>query len=105
MRKLSGIPWHPEQTVYRWVRIDGVIKTNMPDERIGVSSIESPTHGNVLWVPLDHGRTRIGFALTPRLSQKYGNDISQEDAVNEAIAAVKPFELKYEFVDWHTVYR
>lgn len=105
VRELSGIPFHPDPTIYRWVRIDGVVKTNMPDHRIGVCSVESPTHGNVLWVPLDHGRTRIGFSLSPDLVAKYGEEISQEDAVKEAIASLKPFDLAFEKVDWHTVYR
>ena len=44
--------------------------TDMPNSRIGWASIESKTHGNVLWVALDHGRTRIGFSLNPELYRK-----------------------------------
>jgi phenol 2-monooxygenase len=91
--------------MYRWVRIDGVVKTNLPDERIGVTGIESVSHGNVLWVPLDHGRTRIGFALNPELYKKYGDQITEEQAKYEAIQAVRPFELEFESVDWYTIYR
>ena len=35
---------------------------------------------------------------------KYGKNMSKEDAIKEAKAAVAPFELEFEQVDWHTVY-
>ncbi|RFU24366.1 hypothetical protein B7463_g11973, partial [Scytalidium lignicola] len=104
VRRLAGIPFHPDMTTNRWVRIDGVMKTNMPDSRIGACSIESVTHGNVLWVALDHGRTRVGFALTPEMYNKYGDDMTEEEAKREAIAAVHPFSLEFESVDWYTLY-
>ncbi|KAK3618892.1 hypothetical protein LTR56_024363 [Elasticomyces elasticus] len=56
------------------------------------------------WVALDHGATRIGYALSPALFAKYGRKMSQEDAVKEAKAAMTPFEVEFETVDWHTVY-
>jgi phenol 2-monooxygenase (NADPH) len=86
------------------VRIDGVVETDMPNSRIGFASIESPTHGNVLWVALDHGRTRIGFSLNPALYRKYGDKMTEAEAVEEAKAAVAPFSLKFKKVDWYTVY-
>ncbi|OQU98983.1 FAD binding domain-containing protein [Cladophialophora immunda] len=104
VRSLSGIPFHQDKTTYQWVRIDGVVKTNMPDSRIGVTGIESVSHGNVLWVPLDHGRTRIGFALNEELHKKYGDKITEEQAKHEAIQAVQPFDLEFESVDWYTIY-
>ncbi|CZR68335.1 related to 2-polyprenyl-6-methoxyphenol hydroxylase and related FAD-dependent oxidoreductases [Phialocephala subalpina] len=104
LRHLSGIPFIADNTTYRWVRIDGVVKTDMPDSRIGVASIESPTHGNVLWVPLDHCRTRIGFALSAEMYEKYGEHLTEAQAVEEAIASVAPFSLEFETVDWFTLY-
>jgi phenol 2-monooxygenase (NADPH) len=86
------------------VRIDGLIETNMPDARAGFVSLESPTHGNVLWVSLDHGRTRVGFALSAALLEKYGEHLTQEEIIEEAKAAVKPFSLEFTSVDWYSVY-
>lgn len=105
VRRLSGIKFDADTTLYHWVRIDGVVKTNMPDSRIGVASIESASHGNVLWVPLDSGRTRIGIALSKESYEKYGDQITKEQAMHEAIESVRPFTLEYESVDWYTLYR
>jgi phenol 2-monooxygenase len=77
----------------------------MPDSRIGFSSIESPSHGYVIWVALDHGGTRIGFALTPDMYKKYGDEMAEEQAAEEAKTAVAPFSLVFKKVDWYTVYR
>lgn len=88
----------------KWVRIDAVIKTDMPDSEVGFGSIESPTHGNVLWVSLDHNRTRVGFALTPEMVEKYGDHMTQEQAVEEAKASLLPFKVEFLQVDWYTVY-
>lgn len=104
VRKIAQIPFNGEDKENHWVRIDGVVKTNMPDSRVGVGSIESQTHGQVLWVALDHGATRIGYVLSPEMYAKYGKHMKQEDAVKEAKAALAPFELVFEQVDWHTVY-
>lgn len=87
-----------------WCRIDGVLKTNMPDARVGFASIESPTHGNVLWVAQDHGRTRIGFALSPELYAKYGDNITKDQVRDEAIRAMAPFSIEFITIDWWTFY-
>ena len=87
------------------IRIDGIIKTDMPEANIGFASVESPTHGNVLWVTLDHGRTRIGYSLNPRLTEKYGQSMTKEQVMHEAEAAMAPFKIKFETVDWHTIYK
>ena len=63
------------------VRIDGVLETDMPDSRNGNASLESPTHGTVLWVNLDHGRTRVSFAFSTALLEKYGDNLTQEDCI------------------------
>jgi phenol 2-monooxygenase (NADPH) len=70
------------------------MKTDMPDARIGVAGIESPTHGNILWIALDHGSTRISFTLQPDKLAKYNDKPSGEDAKNEAIEAMLPFKLE-----------
>ena len=77
----------------------------MPDADIGFASIESKSHGNVLWVQLDHGVKRIGFAMTDEMLAKYGNSLTEEQAKKEAVESMKPFSLEIEKVDWWTLYR
>lgn len=92
-------------TSMRWVRIDGIISTNMPDADLGFASIESKSHSNVLWVSLDHGRNRIGFALTDEMSAKYGDEMTEKDVKHEAELSMAPFSVEFDCVDWWTVYR
>ena len=94
-----------DKSPHRWVRIDAVVETDMPDSKVGFGSVESPTHGNVLWVNLDHGRSRIGFALNKQLHEKYGDSLTQEQAVEEAKLSMLPFKVDFKQVDWYTVYR
>lgn len=58
--------------------------------------------GNVLWAALCHGDTRIGFAFTAERQTAYP-EFNEAAAVAEAIASVKPFNLKFKQVDWYTV--
>lgn len=102
VRRALDIPFDGNTTEDKWVRIDGVIETDMPKPRT-YGAIESPTHGNVLWAALDHGATRIGFAFTAERQKGYP-EFSEEAAVAEAIASVKPFALRFTQVDWYTVY-
>lgn len=104
VRELAGIGFDGAEKEDHWVRVDGVVRTNIPDARSAYIRLESKTHGQVLWAQLDHGATRVGFALSPELYAKYGQHMTQEDAVKEAKAAVAPFELEFDQVDWHTVY-
>lgn len=87
----------------KWVRIDGLLRTNHPKPR-AYGSIESQTHGNVLWVPIDRRCTRIGFAFSAARMAQYPGGFSREVAVAEAKAAVQPFEIDYERVDWASIY-
>ncbi|EAU36689.1 conserved hypothetical protein [Aspergillus terreus NIH2624] len=104
VRRLAGIPFEGDHTNFKWVRIDGYFKTNMPNADIGYASIESKTHGNVLWVQLDHGAKRIGFAMTEEMLAKYGNNLTEDQAVAEAIKSMEPFSLEIEKVEWWTLY-
>jgi len=97
--RLGAIPFHDDKTAYRWVRIDGLVETDMPNSRIGCTNIESKTYGNVLRIALDHGRTRIGFSLSPELYRKYGDKMTESQAVEEAKASVAPFSLEFKTVD------
>ena len=47
VRRLAEIPFIGEDKEDHWVRIDGVVKTNIPGARLGVGAIESRTHGHV----------------------------------------------------------
>jgi phenol 2-monooxygenase len=102
VRRAMKIPFDGSSSEDKWVRIDGVIETNLPKPRT-YCAIESPTHGNVLWAALDHGATRIGFAFTSERQKAY-SEFDKEAAVKEAIAAVKPFSLRFKQVDWWTIY-
>jgi phenol 2-monooxygenase (NADPH) len=101
VRRLLEIPFDGAMSEDRWVRVDGLVKSNVPKPRT-YCAIESPTHGNVLWVGLDRGATRIGYAFTADRAKAY--DVFDEAAaVKEAIASVKPFDVEFERVDWWTV--
>jgi phenol 2-monooxygenase (NADPH) len=102
VRRALEVPFDGSTTEDKWVRIDGMIETNMPKSR-AYGAIESPTHGNVLWAALDHGATRIGFAFTAERQRAYP-EFNEAAAVAEAIESVKPFTLKFNQVDWFTVY-
>lgn len=102
VRGALEIPFDGSTTEDKWVRIDGMVETNMPKSR-SYGAIESKTHGNVLWAPLDHGATRIGFAFTSE-RQKGHPEFNEAAAVSEAIESVKPFKLSFNWVDWFTVY-
>ncbi|EJD34642.1 3-propionate hydroxylase [Auricularia subglabra TFB-10046 SS5] len=102
VRRVFDIPFDGSSSPDKWVRIDGVVKTNIPKPR-SYCAIESPTHGNVLWVALDHGATRIGYAFTPEREAAYPV-FDEAAAVKEALAAVKPFDVAFERVDWWTLY-
>ena len=52
VRTIAGIPGVGEEKEDHWVRIDGVVKTNMPDSRVGFGAVETKTHGHTLWVRL-----------------------------------------------------
>ncbi|EXJ93609.1 hypothetical protein A1O1_02001 [Capronia coronata CBS 617.96] len=103
VRGAAGIESDGDRTEDKWVRIDGVLKsTNMPKPR-SYGAIESPIYGNVLWIPLDHGATRIGFALSEDRRKLY-KELNQEVFIQEAKLSVKPFDIEYERVDWASVY-
>jgi phenol 2-monooxygenase (NADPH) len=102
VRRALDIPFDGSTTEDKWVRIDGIVETDMPKSR-SYGAIESKTHGNVLWAPLDHGATRIGFAFTME-RQRGHPEFNEAAAVAEAIESVKPFKLTFIRVDWFTVY-
>ncbi|KAI1132704.1 FAD binding domain-containing protein [Nemania abortiva] len=102
VRRLLAIPFEGSTSEDKWVRIDGHVKTNLPKPR-AYCAIESPTHGNVLWVGLDRGATRIGYAFTDDRANAYV-EFDEQAAITEAIAAVKPFTVEFERVDWWTIY-
>jgi phenol 2-monooxygenase len=103
VRGAAGIESDGDRTEDKWVRIDGVLKhTTMPKPRC-YGALENPTYGNVLWIPLDHGATRIGFALNEERRKLY-QELTQEIFVEEAKLSVAPFEIEYERVDWASVY-
>ena len=103
VRDLAGIKFEGEGTSRRWVRIDGIVETNMPEARYGMTSIYSSSYGSVVWLCLDHNATRVGFSL-PDICWPVGREITQDDVVQEARKALKPFTFEFKSVDWWTVY-
>ncbi|KAJ6625383.1 FAD binding domain-containing protein [Mycena sp. CBHHK59/15] len=105
VRTLAGIAFIGERTTHRWIRMDARVKTNMPNPRC-LNSIDSKSHGQILWCPIDDGLTRIGYVFSQALLEKYGGveGVTQEVAVKEAIQALQPFEVEFVEVDWFTIY-
>ncbi|KAL3436264.1 FAD binding domain-containing protein [Aspergillus tetrazonus] len=104
VRRHAGIPFEGDISEDRWNRIDGIVETDMPITR-AYGAIESQTHGNVLWAPLDHGATRIGYAYSAEIAAKYPNGVTQNIAVSEAIEAMRPFKVSFREVHWWTLYK
>lgn len=104
VRELAGIQFEGEKSNRHWIRIDGIVETDMPEARRGICGIESQSHGSILWACLDHGVTRVGFALPTKLWDEIGASISREDVIREAQKALQPFTLEFKTVDWWTVY-
>ncbi|KAJ3973047.1 FAD binding domain-containing protein [Lentinula raphanica] len=105
VRKLAGISFEGEHTKSRWIRMDAMVKTDMPNFRC-LNSIDSASHGQILWCPLDNGLTRIGYVFSAALIEKYGGveGVTQEVAMEEAKQALHPFKLEFLSVDWFTIY-
>ncbi len=85
--------------------MDAHVKTNMPNPRC-LNSIDSSTHGQILWCPNDNGLTRIGYVFSKDLLDRYGGEdkITKDDVIREAKEAVRPFTLDVLDVDWWTIY-
>ncbi|KAL3461863.1 FAD binding domain-containing protein [Aspergillus heterothallicus] len=103
VRRHAGIPFEGDTSEDKWIRIDGIVQTDMPITR-AYGAIESETHGNVLWAPLDHGATRIGYAYSEDIAVKYPGGVTQEVAIQEAIESMKPFKVEFKEVHWWTLY-
>lgn len=105
IRRTAEIAFNGDHTDLKWKRIDGRVKTKMPDADIGFASIESQSHGNVLWVQFDHGVKRIGFAMTDVIIAKYGGRPTEQKAKEETIHSTEPLTLVFTSVEWRTLYR
>ncbi|KAB5562890.1 FAD binding domain-containing protein [Coniochaeta sp. 2T2.1] len=103
VRRKADIPFDGDTSEDRWIRIDGIVETDLPVSR-AYGAIESRTHGNVLWAPLDNGATRIGYAFSPEIAAKYPDGVTQEVALKEAIECMKPFKVVFKEVHWWTLY-
>lgn len=104
MRSIGKFPFPGTSSPYKWVRLDAIIKTDMPSSRSKAVALESREHGNVLWTPVDNGRTRIGFVCPAEVYGEDGSSITEEAIIAAAKNAVMPFMLEFEKLDWWTVY-
>lgn len=103
VRGAAAIESDGSRTEDKWVRVDGVLKSTTMPKPTSYGSLESPIYGNVLWIPLDHGATRIGFALKEDRIKLY-EGLNEDMFVKEAELSVAPFEAKFERVDWASIY-
>ena len=104
VRSLAGIPFEGDISNRQFIRIDGIVETDMPDARQTNIIIQSHSHGNVLWACLDHRVTRIGFSFPEHLYKTLGAKISKDDVIHEAKKALEPFTLSFTRIDWWTAY-
>ncbi|PCH44943.1 2,4-dichlorophenol 6-monooxygenase [Wolfiporia cocos MD-104 SS10] len=104
IRVLSKIGFPGTLSPHKWVRLDAVIKTDMPLSRQRAVAIENKEYGNVLWLPVDNGRTRIGFVIKDELYGEDGKDVTAEIIMQEAKKALLPNSLEFVQLDWWTVY-
>lgn len=104
VRSIGKFPFPGASSPYKWVRLDAIIKTDMPSHRSKVVALESRDYGNVLWTPLDNGRTRMGFVCPADVYGKDGSSITEDVIITAAKNAAKPFTLEFEKLDWWTVY-
>lgn len=103
VRDAAGIASVGSRTEDKWVRIDGVLKSTTHPKPRTYGALESPIYGNVLWIPLDHGATRLGYALNEERMKQY-DELNEDAYIAEAKLSVKPFEIEYERIDWASIY-
>ncbi|KAH9933939.1 FAD binding domain-containing protein [Fomitopsis serialis] len=106
VRALSDIAFPGVSSPHKWVRLDAIVKTDLPHRRGVAVSIETKEHGNVLWIPIDNGRTRIGFVLKDELYRDGvdGMGVTADVVMEEAKKALQPNSLEFLQLDWWTVY-
>ncbi|KAJ7577555.1 FAD binding domain-containing protein [Mycena floridula] len=102
VRSIGQFDFQGIASSHKWVRLDAVITTNIPSSRSKAVSIESKEFGNILWTPVDNGRTRIGFVCPDEVYQ--AGNITDEVIIGLAKRAVLPFTLEFVKMDWWTVY-
>ncbi|KAJ6559231.1 FAD binding domain-containing protein [Mycena vulgaris] len=104
VRSLGNFPFPGTASPHKWVRLDGIVVTNMPSSRSGTAAIESEKYGNILWAPTDNGRTRIGFVCPDEIYGDRGSNITADVIMAVAKEALRPFTLEFVKLDWWTVY-
>lgn len=104
VRQSAGIKFTGERSANKWIRMDATVQTDMPSPRT-LNSVQSESHGLVLWCPIDDGKVRIGYVFNTELQKLYGSDgITAEVVMAEAKKAIHPFSLTFEKLDWFTCY-
>jgi phenol 2-monooxygenase len=115
-------PWaeyNANETSLDLATSQALIDTDIPNPRC-LNSVQSPTHGLILFCPVDDNLTRIGYVFSEHLQKKWklGEEtvtgpavengglggLKLEAVIEEAQEAVKPFRLDFKRVDWYTIY-
>ncbi|KXH32950.1 hypothetical protein CSIM01_07577 [Colletotrichum simmondsii] len=104
VRQLAKIEMIGDETAYEWVRFDGRVKTDIPETDLGFVTINSAEYGSAFLARLDKDACRLGYVFTPTLKAKYPQGLSKEQAMEEVIKSVQPFNLEFERIDWWTIY-
>ncbi|KAJ7595205.1 FAD binding domain-containing protein [Mycena floridula] len=102
VRHVGQFPFEGTASSHKWVRLDAVITTNLPSSRSKAVAIESKEFGNILWTPVDNGRTRIGFVCPAEVYA--AGHVTDEVIMALAKKALLPFTLEFVKMDWWTIY-
>jgi phenol 2-monooxygenase len=111
--------YYADETSLDLATSQALIDTDIPNPRC-LNSVQSPTHGLILFCPVDDNLTRIGYVFSEHLQKKWklGEEtvagpavengglggLKLEAVIEEAQEAVKPFRLDFKRVDWYTIY-
>ncbi|RUP52460.1 thioredoxin-like protein [Jimgerdemannia flammicorona] len=133
VRKRLGYAFEGDTDDSLYVRIDGILKTNIPhaDEIVLVISsfvghacsvlrkrdltrftvpvrrrIQSQDFGTVTIMSLDHGTSRIGFPIVDTHDRESGDPLkfNLDDLLKLTKSRMAPWEVEFEDVHWWTVF-
>ncbi|KAL3426087.1 FAD binding domain-containing protein [Phlyctema vagabunda] len=104
-KSIPGAEMEGDSSRAPWGVLDGVIETDFPDLWSKVV-IHSETHGTILCIPRERNMTRLYIELNPGMQDVLSSESATQDFVmKRAQEIVAPFTLKWESVEWFSVYK
>ncbi|KAI9741542.1 MAG: hypothetical protein M1818_004348 [Claussenomyces sp. TS43310] len=104
-RAIPSVSMVGESGKAAWGVLDGVISTDFPDIW-SKTAIHSHTAGSILCIPRERNMTRFYIELHPGTTQPLPGEIAnQEFVMQRAKEIMAPFKVKWETVEWFSVYR